>query len=51
MKSYKPEALVAVSCYQNYFPTTLCQGGDLCDFLFIRHETDAGNGWERSNSI
>ena len=30
---------------------TLCQGGDLCDFLFVRHETDAGDGWERSNSI
>ena len=24
---------------------TLCQGGDACDFLFVRHETDAGNGW------
>ena len=30
---------------------TLCQGGDLCDFLFIRHGTDAGDGWERSTSI
>lgn len=30
---------------------TLCQGGDCCDFDFIRHETDAGDGWERSNSI
>ncbi len=30
---------------------TLCQGGDFCDFLFIRHETDAGDGWERSASI
>ena len=30
---------------------TLCQGGDLCDFRFIRHETDAGDGWERSKSI
>ncbi|MCR4923919.1 MAG: L-2-amino-thiazoline-4-carboxylic acid hydrolase [Lachnospiraceae bacterium] len=30
---------------------TLCQGGDLCDFLFIRHESDAGEGWERSSSI
>ena len=29
---------------------TLCQGGDCCDFDFIRHETDAGNGWERSDS-
>ncbi len=30
---------------------TLCQGGDLCDFYFVRHETDAGDGWERSRSI
>ena len=30
---------------------TLCQGGDVCDFRFIRHETDAGDGWERSESI
>ena len=30
---------------------TLCQGGDCCDFDFIRHRTDAGNGWERSKSI
>jgi len=30
---------------------TLCQGGDCCDFDFTRHETDAGDGWERSNSI
>ncbi len=30
---------------------TLCQGGDYCDFHFIRHKTDAGNGWERSESI
>ena len=30
---------------------TLCQGGDMCDFLFVRHETDAGDGWERSKSI
>ncbi len=30
---------------------TLCQGGDCCDFDFIRHETDAGNGWQRSESI
>ena len=30
---------------------TLCQGGDCCDFDFIRHDTDAGNGWERSNSV
>ncbi len=30
---------------------TLCQGGDCCDFDFIRHDTDAGDGWERSKSI
>ena len=30
---------------------TLCQGGDCCDFDFIRHSTDAGDGWERSKSI
>ena len=30
---------------------TLCQGGDCCDFDFIRHSTDAGDGWERSESI
>lgn len=30
---------------------TLCQGGDVCDFLFIRHKTDAGDGWERTKSI
>lgn len=29
----------------------LCQGVDCCDFDFIRHDTDAGNGWERSNSV
>ena len=57
MKKYEPKALVAVSRYQNYFPSlpirtrTLCQGGDLCDFRFVRHSTDAGDGWERSKSI
>ena len=30
---------------------TLCQGGDCCDFDFIRHGTDAGDGWERSKCI
>ncbi|MBR1496536.1 MAG: L-2-amino-thiazoline-4-carboxylic acid hydrolase [Oscillospiraceae bacterium] len=30
---------------------TLCQGGKLCNFRFVRHETDAGEGWERSESI
>ncbi len=30
---------------------TLCQGGDVCNFRFVRHTTDAGEGWERSRSI
>ena len=30
---------------------TLCQGGDCCDFDFVRHSTDAGNGWERTKSV
>ncbi len=30
---------------------TLCHGGDVCDFRFIRHSTDAGDGWERTKSI
>ena len=30
---------------------TLCQGGDCCDFDFVRHKTDAGDGWERFSSI
>ena len=30
---------------------TLCRGGELCNFRFVRHKTDAGNGWERSKSI
>ncbi len=30
---------------------TLCQGGDCCDFDFIRHKTDAGDGRERTESI
>jgi hypothetical protein len=38
--------------YTDFIRTkTLCQGGDVCDFLFIRHDTDAGDGWERSESI
>ncbi len=38
--------------YTDFIRTkTLCQGGDLCNFMFIRHETDAGDGWERSKSI
>ena len=30
---------------------TLCQGGEVCDFRFVRHKTDAGDGWDRSKSI
>ena len=30
---------------------TLCQVGDCCDFDFVRHKTDAGNGWERTKSV
>lgn len=38
--------------YTDFIRTkTLCQGGDFCDFLFVRHETDAGDGWERTKSI
>ncbi len=38
--------------YTDFIRTkTLCQGGDICDFCFVRHETDAGEGWERSESI
>ena len=38
--------------YTDFIRTkTLCQGGDVCDFRFVRHETDAGDGWKRSESI
>ncbi|MBE6117545.1 MAG: hypothetical protein E7188_03225 [Erysipelotrichaceae bacterium] len=38
--------------YTDFIRTqTLCQGGKLCDFRFVRHDTDAGDGWERSESI
>lgn len=30
---------------------TLCQGGKRCDFRFVWHDTDAGDGWERTRSI
>jgi len=30
---------------------TLCQGADCCDFDFVRHATDAGDGWDRTKSI
>ena len=38
--------------YTDFIRTqTLCYGGDKCDFRFVRHTTDAGDGWERSHSI
>ena len=38
--------------YTDFIRTkTLCQGGDCCDFKFVRHATDAGEGWERAKSI
>lgn len=38
--------------YTDFIRTkTLCQGGDMCDFRFVRHNTDAGDGWKRSKSI
>lgn len=38
--------------YTDFIRTkTLCQGGDCCDFRFVRYTTDAGDGWERSKSI
>ena len=38
--------------YTDFIRTeTLCQGGTICDFRFVRHDTDAGDGWERTKSI
>ena len=38
--------------YTDFIRTeTLCQGGEKCDFCFVRHQTDAGEGWERTDSI
>lgn len=38
--------------YTDFIRTqTLCQGGEVCDFRFVRHATDAGDGWERSRSV
>ncbi len=38
--------------YTDFIRTeTLCQGGKQCDFRFVRHTTEAGNGWQRSRSI
>ncbi len=30
---------------------TLCHGGEYCDFRFVRHDSDAGEGWSRYKSI
>ena len=38
--------------YTDFIRTqTLCQGGEMCDFRFVRHQTDAGEGWNRTKSI
>ena len=38
--------------YTDFIRTeTLCQGGTVCDFRFVRQATDAGDGWERTKSI
>ena len=38
--------------YTDFIRTrTLCQGGRFCDFRFVRHDTNAGDGWQRSRSI
>ncbi|MBQ8095064.1 MAG: L-2-amino-thiazoline-4-carboxylic acid hydrolase [Clostridia bacterium] len=38
--------------YTDFIRTeTLCQGGKKCDFRFVRHTTDAGDGWQRSRSV
>ena len=38
--------------YTDFIRTqTLCQGGEICDFRFVRYQTDAGDGWERTKSI
>lgn len=38
--------------YTDFIRTeTLCQGGRVCDFRFVRHAADAGDVWERTKSI
>ena len=38
--------------YMDFIRTkTICNGGDICDFKFVRYNTDAGDGWELSKSI
>ena len=61
MKQYTPEKPVTVSRCSRYFPTlpctdfrrteTLFQRGDCCDFGFVRHDTDAGDGRQRTESV
>lgn len=38
--------------YTDFIRTeTLCRGGERCDFRFVRHDSDAGDGWERTESV
>ena len=38
--------------YTDFIRTeTLCRGGKQCDFRFVPHRTDAGDGWQRSKSV
>ena len=38
--------------YTDFIRTkTLCHGGEYCDFRFVRHDSDAGEGWSRYKSI
>ena len=38
--------------YTDFIRTkTLCHGGEYCDFRFVRHDSDAGEGWIRFKSI
>ena len=38
--------------YTDFIRTkTLCHGGEYCDFCFVRHDSDAGEGWSRYKSI
>ena len=37
--------------YFRFRKETLCPGGKRCDFRFVRHDTDAGDGWEHRKNI
>ena len=50
MKQYEAKQLAAISRYQNYLPTLPPEIREEL-YAFVRHETDAGEGWERSESI